>query len=856
MSKVDTSTLTRFEPTLEQGLTAEQVSQRMDEGASNRVSKKVEKSVARMLFENTFTPFNIALFSIAIIILAFIIFLYASGRDDVANRDFGISKFGFLIPAVANSIIGSTQEINSKRILAKLRLLNQAKATVIRDGEKVTLLSDDIVLDDILFLSAGQQCLADCILRSGEVSVDEGMLTGESDPVVKRAGDTIFAGSSILIGSGLAQVEKVGDETYTSALSDKVRELPRHKSELMTSINAIIHKLVYLILIVMVVIVVTLCIKIAMYGGDKEIFGTVQDLSLADPATWGNIVLTLSAFAVGMIPEGLVLLASVALAVSIIKLAREKTLIQELYSLENLSRVDVICLDKTGTLTDGTMHVVDVKFIGDEGEATEHLRTLLGAFAETNPTSTALTERYGSSTGIAIKEKIPFSSAKKRSGVVYEDGTEIYLGAPEYLLKKNDSHLAFVEEKAKQGKRVIALTKNGKVMALFVLEDGIRASAKKTLAFFYENHVDVKIVSGDNLFTVSKIAADCGVINVEKGISLEGVPLSEIPALVEEYVIFARVSPEQKLAIVEALQHKNHKVAMTGDGVNDILALRKADASITFAKATDAAKSCSDVVLLDDDFVHLREVVGQGRRVVNNIERSAVLFLMKTTAIIGLAFCLIPFKRGQLWYNIENIYLLQGAVIGIGGFLLSLESKKEPIKGTFRSNVLGRALVSGVFILLAAILPLILNRVPPIFGWEPAITADNAKSMISILTTLAGLICAVFMCTPFSKYRLICIGLILVAGYIYAFGLPTSYIGGRATSLAMFVSPDGNILHSQVFREAFQPWNCKVTMDFHNDYRNYIVVGSFALIGTPLYGLAYWKVVHTKTKKEASASTN
>lgn len=817
----------RFNPSPLEGLSAEQIKQRKAEGKANIPTKKVEKSSFRILIDNTFTPFNIALFSIGAIFLFFMIYFTVIGRKDVVEKDFGISKFGFLIPAVANSIIGSVQEIHSKRVLSKLSLLSQSQATLIREKETIKANSEEIVLDDIMKLAAGDQCLADCILIEGEVSVDEGVLTGESEPIIKRKGDLIYSSSSILTGSCLCKVEGVGDDAYASKLSDKVTSLPRHKSVLMTNINRIIVFLSYAIVVVAVIVVASLCIKITLYGNDESVFG--QILSLSDPAAWGKIVLTTGAFAIGMIPEGLVLLSSVALAVSIINLSKKKTLIQQLYSLENLSRVDTICLDKTGTLTDGEMVVSSSRLLIDEEEAKGYLQDLLGSFEESNATSNALIKEFGKREA-KIKEKHPFSSATKQSSIIYEDGTSICLGAPEYLFKEQDE---FVLSKAKEGKRVVSLSKDGKRIADFVLEDHIRENAKEAISYFYENGVDVKIISGDSPLTVSKIASYCGVKNADKYISLEGVKIEEIPQIVNEYVIFARVSPEQKLAIIEALQNNGKKVAMTGDGVNDILALRKANASITFAKATSAAKACSDVVLLDNDFVHLKDVVGQGRRVVNNVERSAILFLMKTIAIIGLAIFLIPFKKGQMWYSVENVYLLQGCVIGIGGLLLSLESHKDPIKGTFERNVFPKAFAAGILVLLGALVPIMCNRIPLLYGGQSVISDANAKSLISILTTLAGFIAAITMCTPFTKYRWICFSLMVLAGLLMAFGLPTSYIGGQTTSFSMFVSPDGNFFHAPVFHVAFQPWNSEVLIELASSWQCFLIIGLFVLIGLP-----------------------
>ena len=832
------------------GLTKEAVELRTKEGAINQESKKVEKSFLQILFENTFTVFNIVLFSIAAVFIFFIVYLNLNGYKDVASKEFGFSKFGFLIPAVLNSGIGSYQEFHSKRVLGKLKLLSKAKTTVVREGEKTLIPSDEVVLDDIVFLKAGEQCPADMVLLSGEIRVDEGMLTGESEPVIKRAGDEIFGGSTVLVGSCFARATKVGDDTYAAGLSSKVRELPRHKSELLTSITKIIKFLSFLLLGVTAIVVATLCIKITIYNGDPNVFDTPEALSLASPATWGRIILTAGTYAIGLVPEGLVLLTSVALAISIIKLARQKTLIQELYSLENLSRVNVICLDKTGTLTDGTMKVVDAVYYSSKEEALGHLKNLLGAFEDTNPTSLALLEEFGSEKDAKIERKIPFSSATKHSGIVYQNGDTVLLGATEYLVK-DKAILDEAEKYAKEGKRVLALTKKDVPMAIFIIEDRIRPSAKDTLSFFYENGVDVKIISGDNLQTVSKIAEICGVKGSDRGVSLEGVPLEEVEALVEKNVIFARVSPEQKLAIIEALQKQGKKAAMTGDGVNDILALRKADASITFAKATDAAKSCSDVVLLDNDFSHLKEVVGQGRRVVNNIERSATLFLMKTFTFVGLAIFLIAFPKGQMWYSTENIYLMQLAVIGVGGFLLSLESQKEPIRGSFLKNVAWRSIVSGSLMLLSALLPICLNQIPQMWGGEPILSADNAKSMISILTTLAGFVVALTMCMPFTKYRIVVLCVIAGAAILFAFALPTSYIGGRVTSFSMLLSHDGN--PPEILKQMFQPWNSEVILKLHDQKACYYLMGGFLLVAIPLYGIIYRQI---RKKVEGDGKTS
>ena len=825
-----------IDPEINHGLTAEQVEERIQAGKVNVIKNKVDKSYGRIIFDNLFNPFNIVLISIALVFLFFVIYLYSNGYGEVADKSFGFSKFTFLIPVLANSIIGSIQEINSKLTLKKLKIVNEANSSVIRSGQEKKIPISEIVLDDIAHLKAGDQASADMIIKEGQVEVDESLLTGESDAVKKTVGDTIYSGSSILVGACYCKVSKVGDETYASTLSNKVKNLARHKSELMTTINNIVKALAVLLVVITAVVIVTLCIKISRWGGDPSVWGEVDEgitYSLNDVGTWSKIILTAGAFAIGVIPTGLILLTSVTLAVSIVKLAREHTMIQELYSLENLSRVDTICLDKTGTLTDGTMTVVETKAYIPLEEVKRHIQVLLGASDDLNQTAIALQNEFGS-VKENIKERLPFSSKTKSSGIVYLNGDRLTLGAPDYLLDKEGAEYAFVEEKAKEGKRVLAFLLNDKVIALFVIKDNIRSSAKETLAFFYENGVDVKIISGDNALTVSKIACDCGVKNPDKAISLEHIQLEEIPSLVEEYTIFARVSPEQKQAIVEALQAKGKKVAMTGDGVNDILALRKSNASITFAKATDAAKACSDVVLLDNDFSHLKEVVGQGRRVVNNVQRTAILFLMKTFAIAALAFVLIPFKRAQMYFSVENIYMMQTSVTAVGGLLLSLEGTKQPIKGTFKDNVLWKAIVAGSVIVLAVLIPIWLNQIPKMMGNQPIVNNSNVGSLISILATIAGVDVAIAMSLPINRYRLIVIGIIILTALLLGFALPTSYIGGKASSFSMFKSPDGNIFHSEFFKEFFQPWNAPSVKELNAERGAYLTMVIFFSLVLPI----------------------
>ena len=579
-NKIQKSDIKRVDADIDRGLNDDQVNERLLGGFANIAYDPNEKSTAKIVFDNLFTFFNAVLFTIALVFLGFIIYFSSIGRSDIVNAYFGFSKFFFLIPALLNFTMGTVQEIRSLRVIRKLKLVTETKSRVVRNGETVSLDSKSIVIDDIVALKAGEQATADLTVADGDIQVDESMLTGESDPVRKLVGDSVYSGSIIIVGSARCRVTGVGDDTYTARLSKKVKSGTRHKSELMSSIMRIIKVLTVVLVLVVSTVTLTLALKIAKSGGNASIWNGLE-LSINDPLSWGLIAVTGGSFGIGVIPSGLVLTTSVTMLVSIVQLTKKQTLVQELYSLENLSRIDVICLDKTGTLTNGSMELVDVKTFISMEDTERYARDIIAASGDRNATAEAVFKRFGTNENVSFREKIPFSSATKCSGLIYEDGGKLLMGAPEYLLDKNDERLDFVTERAKEGYRVIALTLDGELKAFFVLADHIRETAADTLKFFRENGVTVKVISGDNPVTVSKIAENCGIKNADRYVSLEGIPLEQIPELAEDYTVFARVSPEQKEALVTALREKGHKVAMTGDGVNDILALRRADSSIT-----------------------------------------------------------------------------------------------------------------------------------------------------------------------------------------------------------------------------------------------------------------------------------
>ncbi len=841
----------RIEASADSGLTAQAVKERVEKGYVNTSTDPNEKSTLKIVAGNLFTFFNIVLMSIAGVFLIFIIYLNAIGRSDIVDNYFGFSKFVFLIPALMNVAMGSFQEIKSLGVIKKLRIVTGKKNRVVRDGEIVEIESEEIVLDDIVLISAGDQATADLTVLSGEVEVDESMLTGEADHIKKRTGDSILSGSSIITGSARCRAEKIGDDTYAAELTRKVKSSSNHKSELMGSIMKIIKILTIGMSIAVTVVTITLAYKITIHGGDASIWNGMT-LSLSDPVTWSLIVLTDGMFGIGMIPTGLVLTTSVALMVSIAQLTKKQTLIQQLYSLENLSRVDYICLDKTGTLTDGTMTVCDVKSYIPMEETEAHMRALMGAFEDRNATSEAVFQKFGEDRNADIKEIIPFSSANKYSGLVYGSGKKLLMGAPDYLLDQNDKEFSYVTERAKEGNRVIAVTLDGTLIAFIAIEDHIRDTAADTLKYFRENNVTVKVISGDNPLTVSMIAQKCGIENADKYISLQGVALEDIPAIAEEYTVFARVSPEQKEALVTALQSKGHKVAMTGDGVNDILALRKSDFSITFAKATDAAKSCSDVILLDNDFSHLKDVVGEGRRVIGNIQKTSVLYLMKSTIVFILAFALIPLAKAQMWFSIENMYMLEAAVIGTGGFLISLEPRRTPVKGSFLKNILSQAITAGALASVAVLLPILLNTIPHFYGLTPFIRNENVRPMMTILTSIAGIVVVFSMCIPFNKYRSKALAAVLFVSSFLGLMLPTAYIGGQAIGAPMLAfdkAAGQSVLDSQLFMEMFRPLNSPVIRNILSDDNNFIILRLFLYIAVPAFILSRF-AVENYTRRE------
>lgn len=744
----------RYNPSYKVGLTTEQIEKRVAEGCVNVVENKNTKTYTQIFLSNIFTFFNILCITIAVALL-------------VAKAP--IKYIIFMIPFTCNLAIGIIQEIKAKKTIEKISLMVSPVATVVRDKAEMEIPIENLVLDDIVVFSSGKQICADCVVLDGEVEVNESLLTGESVSIKKRKGATLFSGSFVVSGKCYAKVDKVGADSYTAKLSAKAKRYEKPKSELMNTLNTII-KCIGVILVPLSI----LTFLDVLHGAGKT-----------------EAIYYTAGSTVGMIPAGMFLLTSMALAVGVIKLAKKRTLVQDLYSIEMLARTDVLCLDKTGTITDGTMKVfsviqLDLNF---NQNISDIMGSMLTALDDNNQTSRALALHFGYSKELTAKSIIPFSSVRKYSAVTFKNGETYMYGAPEFVLKtKNPEVEKQVKSYAQRGFRVLLLAKCGgeinenKIgdkrtpICLIVIEDHIREDAPATIQWFKDNGVQIKIISGDNPVTVSEVSKRVGVDNAKMYISLEGLNEQQVIDAVEKYTVFGRVSPEQKSIIVKALKSKGHKVAMTGDGVNDILALKEADCSIAMASGSEATRNVSSLVLLDSNFSSMPSVVAEGRRVINNIQDTASLFLMKTlfTILITTFFLILPKEYYQ--FTTIHMFLLETFVIGVAAFFLALQPNDAVIKGKFFSNLLAKVIPSALIFTLNAIACYIFDKY----------TGDGTQfiTMTSLTITFAGVMVLYTLCKPFNLYR----GILVAGDIVCIVGalclLPWTFFGYVPLSLS------------------------------------------------------------------------
>lgn len=719
-----------YETNCEKGLTKSQVQERINRGLVNTAVDSVEKTTREIIIENTFTYFNMIF-----VFLAVLVCIAGSFRS-----------LTFLPVVIGNTLIGIFQEIRARNVLEKMNILNAPSTTVIRDGVEMEVGSQELVLDDIVVFHGGEQIPADAIVVKGEVSVNESLLTGESDELTKTPGMHLLSGSFIVSGECYARLEKVGEESYISKLTLEAKKMGSgEQSEMIRDIN----KLVKWVGIIIIPVGIILFAQGFVFN--KEGFS--------------QSIVSMVAAVIGMIPEGLYLLTTVALAVSTIRLAKQRVLLHDMKSIETLARVDVLCVDKTGTITENKMTVNDLVYSEEiPKEVADNLETIISDFASNmtsdNITMEAIKERFKDVSGRSAVSKTSFSSKVKYCSVTYSDECYV-LGAPEMVLREDYEFYAdSIGEYTNKGYRVLAfgkylgkadgnpLTEKVIPYGFITLSNAVREKAPDTFRYFEKQGVNVKVISGDNPATVSEVARQAKISGAENYVDATSLATDEdIEKAVQKYTVFGRVTPKQKQKIVKALQGQGHTVAMTGDGVNDILAMKDADCSVAMASGSEAAAQASQVVLLESDFSCMPSVVLEGRRVVNNIQRSASLFLVKNIFSFLMSIFSAVF---MMTYPLEpsQISLISGFTIGIPAFFLAMEPNKSRIKGKFIINVFLRALPAGLTDLIAVGAIVWCGKV---FGLSSAEVATAATMLLCMI----GFMVLFKISEPMNKYRAI-----------------------------------------------------------------------------------------------------
>lgn len=921
----------RYNPEPQSGLSNEQVEERITSNLVNNTQKSYSKTYRQIFFNNIFTFFNI----LCIIIATALILVQSYG------------DLFFMVVFTFNIIIGIYQEIRAKKTIDKLTIVTAPTATVRRNGLTKEIPSEELVLDDIMLLKNGKQISVDAIIVEGSIEVNEALLTGESVPVKKKIGDSLYAGSFVSSGSCIARVDKIGRDCYIQKLQSKAKRYRKPRSELLKSLRAIITVIGIIIIplgsligyrnyksavssaldstynnnnlfevvgldendneifnaslndyirpfnnesslqsvavvdtnsfnkedIIKIkklkiryttkedefysnIAVYNITIKFAdgtpdiianfdsdvppvnwtFYGIDETYHETNQEIALKMDKEGSYILyddLNLTSYftlsielasrgyvknsaeykkvvsfstvtktagsLIGMIPAGMFLLTSMALAVGVLRLSKHKTLVQELYCIEMLARVNVLCLDKTGTITDGTMKVKEIVEIGKlknpNLQFDNLMSCMLGALEDNNQTSIALINRFGESYDLKKKTVVPFSSARKMSAVTFEDEGTFIMGAPEYIYNgRSKKLLALMAKQAALGYRVLMVAhsdtpigKDGKIptnssaLALIVLEDHIRDEAVNTIKWFNENGVNIKVISGDNPITVSEIAKRVDIKGAENYISLEGLSEKDVETIANDYTVFGRVTPDQKALLIKALKKSGNTVAMTGDGVNDILAMKEADCSVAMASGSEAARNVSHLVLMDSNFASMPKVVEEGRRVVNNIQRSSSLFLMKTlfTMMLTLMTIIFPqiFTNGYPFVT-KQLMLLESLVIGIPSFFLAIQPNKQQIKGNFLKNIFASCIPSALSLLFSVLIIYFIASQENFFDFKETFDLSNQKeieTMCVLCITFIGLVILYNVCKPLNAYRGVLFGSMFVITCVCIKFLPTYF---------------------------------------------------------------------------------
>ena len=727
------------------GLSSAEVEDRIRMDRTNHMNTSASKSVSDIVKEHSLTYFNFLNLFLAVLVAL-------TGQ---------FKNMTFMGVILINTAIGIVQELKVKKLIDQISVMTAARTRVIREGVTKEIDVSDVVIDDVILVESGEQVCADCrLLDATGIEVNESMLTGESRPVKKQAGEELMSGSYLVSGSGVAKVFHVGENNYAATLAKKAKIKKRASSQ-MQEIRKKIIKIDGVLLIP---------VGILLYLSQRGIAETTSDA-----------VVNTVAGVIGMIPEGLVLLTSVSFVLGVGRLARKKALVQEMEAIEALARVNVLCLDKTGTITTGKLDVVDVVPVQEE-QSPEEITTIMGeltwAFDDVNSTQDALRKKFKKIGKWKAEEKIPFSSDRKYRAAFFEEHGGYALGAPEFLVPENTQLMERVNQYSAEGMRVLLLAsatlkaeemklEEVKPLGLIIIEDQIRPEAKDTFAYFREQKVAIKVLSGDNPVTVSQIAGKAGLEGADKYLDARNLPedFEELREVVEKYAVFGRVRPEQKQNIIKACQANGKVAGMVGDGVNDVLALKDADCGIAMAAGSDAAKQVAHIVLLDSNFASMTNIVGEGRTIISNIEKVSSLYLTKT--IYSVLLCLI-FIFWQKEYPFIPIQLswISGVAIGVPSFLLTLEQNQNSISEGFLRHVMRVALPAALTMVGTLVLTEVLS---PFWNGE-----DLLSSLYHlVLGGMVSLIVVYRVCMPMTRYhKVLCVGLtvIFAAGLVIAPG--------------------------------------------------------------------------------------
>ena len=741
----------RFNVNIDQGLSNEQVELRKKQKLFNKSKKAFGKSYAEIIISNLFSFFNVLLYIIAGVMIYFAI------KYDEPKIFWGMF---FMVVLLCNTIIGLYEDIKARRLLSKLRLITQPKATVIRNGKGEIINVQDIVLDDVVLIDKDTQIGVDGIILRGQVGIDESFITGESVNVYKKENQEVFSGTFVTSGSAYIKADKVGSDCVANSLQAKANTFRRSPSEILKSLKSMFLVIGITVIVMAIFMVVAFAVQ-GKFANDELLVKGVKSIA-------GSLV--------AMIPSGLYLLTSTALAVGVIVLSKKKAQVQDFYSVEMLARVDTLCVDKTGTITDGNLivkKVIPLKSSYLDGYIAQAICNVIHATGDKNATAKALLSYFDLQLSAGVNTALPFSSENKYSGASFKGGKTFIIGAPEYMPIVNQAGvIKRCEEFTKDGYRVVVLGEGSEAIkdnkyvgtleavALIIIKDHIRDDASETFAWFKDNGVDIKVISGDSAKTVSAIATEAGINNAHKYISLEGMPIGRVKMIANDYTVFGRVTPEQKEALIIALKESKKTVAMTGDGVNDILALKRSDCSIAMASGADAAKNISHIILMDSNFARLPAIVDEGRRVVNNLQRTASLFVTKTifsfviTLIFMLASIIGKDPSFQYPFITNHLYLWEIVTSGYAAFFLALERNNEKIEGKFLSNVFKKA-VPAAALLIGSVCTIFLLFILQQNGLTNlgVYSKECAVAMSIIAFSILGTVFLYKVCSPLSKYR-------------------------------------------------------------------------------------------------------